>query len=75
MSLALTKPSEIDRDSPVLTYFAMIPGEVQEYQLGQLIRSRYISPEGSHAISGINDTLFDSSQVYVSADAGGEGGP
>ena len=50
--------------------------QVQEFQLGSFIRSLYFDSSSSSFIKGIADSsqLFDSSQVHVRADAGGEGG-
>ncbi|EIW59547.1 phosphoglycerate mutase-like protein [Trametes versicolor FP-101664 SS1] len=51
-------------------------GEQQEFQLGSLLRSQYLDPSSSTYIQGIanTSTLFQSNQVIVRADAGGEGG-
>ncbi|KAB5594889.1 hypothetical protein CTheo_1704 [Ceratobasidium theobromae] len=61
------------------TYTAVEPaitplGLVQEYQLGQLIRSLYFNSSSPSVISGISTGLVDQNQVRVRADAGGEGG-
>ncbi|KAL7004450.1 hypothetical protein EMMF5_006001 [Cystobasidiomycetes sp. EMM_F5] len=49
-------------------------GEQQEYQLGSLLRSRYFAQNSPYAIQGFNETVLNANQVYLSADAGGEGG-
>ncbi|KAI0088497.1 phosphoglycerate mutase-like protein [Irpex rosettiformis] len=48
-------------------------GEIQEFALGNLIRSLYLDPAGPKYI-GATSPLFNQSQVAVRADAGGEGG-
>lgn len=45
---------------------------MQEFQLGDFLRSRYIDAQSPFHI-GLNP-LFNMSQVIVRADAGGEGG-
>ncbi|KAI0718228.1 phosphoglycerate mutase-like protein [Cerioporus squamosus] len=51
-------------------------GEQQEFQLGGLIRSRYLNSSSTSFVSGISNTssIFVQNQVAVRADAGGEGG-
>ena len=48
----------------------------QEFELGSLIRSRYLNASSTSFISGISNSgsLFVPNQVAVRADAGGEGG-
>ncbi|KAI0685017.1 histidine phosphatase superfamily [Cytidiella melzeri] len=48
-------------------------GETQEFLLGSFIRSLYLEPNASEYI-GTTFPLFNQSQVWVRADAGGEGG-
>lgn len=48
--------------------------QVQEHQLGQLIRNLYFSPSSPSLVSGISTGLFNQAQVHIRADAGGEGG-
>ncbi|KAL5483059.1 hypothetical protein ACEPAI_8288 [Sanghuangporus weigelae] len=48
-------------------------GSVQEFQLGQLIRSLYMEDNSPFRIEGISTGLFDEAQVKARADAGGEG--
>ncbi|EUC64991.1 histidine acid phosphatase-like protein [Rhizoctonia solani AG-3 Rhs1AP] len=62
-----------DNYTPVQTSIAPL-GLVQEYQLGQLIRSLYLNANSPSVISGISTDLFDQNQVRIRADAGGEGG-
>ncbi|CEL55216.1 hypothetical protein RSOLAG1IB_01224 [Rhizoctonia solani AG-1 IB] len=62
-----------DNYTPVQTAITPL-GLVQEYQLGQLIRSLYFNASSPSAISGISTGLFDQNQVHIRADAGGEGG-
>lgn len=38
-------------------------GENQEYQLGQLLRSRYLDPSSPNVIDNISFPLVDNSQV------------
>ncbi|MCV2423731.1 hypothetical protein LNV47_24415, partial [Paucibacter sp. DJ4R-1] len=59
--------------TPVQTAITPL-GLVQEYQLGQLIRSLYFNASSPSVISGISTGLFDQNQVRIRADAGGEGG-
>lgn len=47
-------------------------GEVQTYQTGQYIRSRYIDPASENQISGIEPTIISLDQCTVNADAAGE---
>ncbi|KDQ62176.1 hypothetical protein JAAARDRAFT_30078 [Jaapia argillacea MUCL 33604] len=49
-------------------------GNVQEYQLAQLLRSLYLNASSPSYIQGISTGLFNQNQVQVRADAGGEGG-
>ncbi|CAE6519378.1 unnamed protein product [Rhizoctonia solani] len=62
-----------DNYTPVQTAITPL-GLVQEYQLGQLIRSLYLNANSPSVISGISTGLFDQNQVRIRADAGGEGG-
>ncbi|QRW17723.1 histidine phosphatase family containing protein [Rhizoctonia solani] len=62
-----------DNYTPVQTAITPL-GLVQEYQLGQLIRSLYFNASSPSIISGISTGLFDQNQVRIRADAGGEGG-
>ncbi|CAE7180550.1 unnamed protein product [Rhizoctonia solani] len=62
-----------DNYTPVQTAITPL-GLVQEYQLGQLIRSLYFTATSPSLISGISTGLFDQNQVRIRADAGGEGG-
>ncbi|CAE6470425.1 unnamed protein product [Rhizoctonia solani] len=62
-----------DNYNPVQTAITPL-GLVQEYQLGQLIRSLYLNASSPSVISGISTGLFDQNQVRIRADAGGEGG-
>ncbi|KAF8635858.1 hypothetical protein AX15_000050 [Amanita polypyramis BW_CC] len=48
-------------------------GNAQEYQLGQLLRSIYIDPTSPSYIPGINQTVASQAQLWIRADAGGEG--
>ncbi|GAA5959601.1 hypothetical protein JCM21900_002951 [Sporobolomyces salmonicolor] len=48
-------------------------GEVQNYQLGQMLRSIYTGSDASRAISGLSSTTFNGYQINATADAGGEG--
>ena len=45
-------------------------GEVQEYGLGQLLRSLYFTNESESLIQGISTGLVDGKQVEFRADAG-----
>ncbi|KAI0345654.1 phosphoglycerate mutase-like protein [Trametopsis cervina] len=47
-------------------------GEVQEFQLGTILRANYLDPRSPNFI-GVSE-LFNQSQVLARADAGGEGG-
>ncbi|KAI0761989.1 phosphoglycerate mutase-like protein [Trametes elegans] len=51
-------------------------GEVQEFQLGSLLRSLYLNASAPTVIQGVStsDSIFQPNQVVVRADAGGEGG-
>ncbi|KAG8716414.1 hypothetical protein FRC11_013397 [Ceratobasidium sp. 423] len=62
-----------DNYTPVQTAITPL-GLVQEYQLGQLIRSLYLNASSPSVVSGISTGLFDQNQVRIRADAGGEGG-
>ena len=48
----------------------------QEFQLGSLLRARYLNASSPFFIDGISNSssLFQQNQVQVRADAGGEGG-
>lgn len=47
--------------------------QVQEFQLGNFLRSVYLDPT-SESYIGATTPLFNQTQVQVRADAGGEGG-
>ncbi|KAF7297733.1 Phosphoglycerate mutase-like protein [Mycena kentingensis (nom. inval.)] len=47
-------------------------GTQQTYQLGSLLRARYLNASSPLNIAGMNDTLVDQNQIHVRADAGGE---
>lgn len=47
--------------------------QVQEFNLGQELRSMYMQSNSSTLIQGISTGLFNQSQVEVRADAGDEG--
>jgi hypothetical protein len=49
-------------------------GEVQEFELGALLRRLYVAPGSTTQIQNISTGLFDQAQVMMRADAGGEGG-
>ncbi|KAK0228724.1 histidine phosphatase superfamily [Armillaria fumosa] len=49
-------------------------GNVQELQLGQLLRSLYLNSSSPSFIPGINSTIANLDQIQVRADGGGEGG-
>ncbi|TFK40711.1 histidine phosphatase superfamily [Crucibulum laeve] len=49
-------------------------GNVQEFQLGQKLRSIYFNSSSPSFISGINTTVADETQLHVRADGGGERG-
>ncbi|KAF9454839.1 phosphoglycerate mutase-like protein [Macrolepiota fuliginosa MF-IS2] len=49
-------------------------GTQEEFQLGNLLRQRYLNQSSPAFISGINTTIADASQIQARADAGGEGG-
>ncbi|TFK66483.1 phosphoglycerate mutase-like protein [Pluteus cervinus] len=49
-------------------------GEVQEFQLGSLIRSIYLNSSSPSFIQGINNTIVDQSQIDARADGSDEGG-
>jgi len=49
-------------------------GNVQEFQLGQQLRSMYINASSPTNIQSMNPVLFDQTQVQVQADGGGERG-
>ncbi|KAJ7593527.1 histidine phosphatase superfamily [Mycena floridula] len=49
-------------------------GNVQEFQLGELVRSMYLNASSNSFIAGVNSSIVDLTQVKVRADAGGEGG-
>ncbi|KIY65234.1 phosphoglycerate mutase-like protein [Cylindrobasidium torrendii FP15055 ss-10] len=49
-------------------------GNVQEYQLGSLLRSIYLNSTSESFVKGINASIVNLDQVKVRADAGGEGG-
>ncbi|KZS90504.1 phosphoglycerate mutase-like protein [Sistotremastrum niveocremeum HHB9708] len=49
-------------------------GNVQEQQLGALLRSMYLNASSPDWIAGVNPTIFTDSQVLVRADGSDEGG-
>ncbi|KAH8110498.1 phosphoglycerate mutase-like protein [Phellopilus nigrolimitatus] len=49
-------------------------GNVQEFQLGQLLRSMYLESNSSELVQGVSTGLFNPLQVLVRADSGDEGG-
>jgi hypothetical protein len=49
-------------------------GAQEEYQLGQALRALYINASSPADVAGLNHDLFVQSQVFIQADAGGEGG-
>lgn len=51
-------------------------GEAQEFELGSTLRSLYLDPASSSAITGLasNTALFNQNDFAARADAGGEGG-
>ncbi|EJD08255.1 phosphoglycerate mutase-like protein [Fomitiporia mediterranea MF3/22] len=49
-------------------------GNVQEFLLGETLRTMYMENNSSLLIQGINTALFDQEQVKVRADASDEGG-
>ncbi|PBK78349.1 phosphoglycerate mutase-like protein [Armillaria solidipes] len=49
-------------------------GNVQEFQLGQLLRSLYLNSSSESFIPGINSTIANLDQIQVRADGGDEGG-
>ncbi|KAJ7644343.1 histidine phosphatase superfamily [Roridomyces roridus] len=60
-----------------LTYTASLTsitplGTVQEFQLGQQLRGKYLNSHSPLFIPGIAADLFDQTQIHVRADAGGE---
>ncbi|KAK0503448.1 histidine phosphatase superfamily [Armillaria luteobubalina] len=48
--------------------------QVQEFQLGQLLRSLYLNSSSPSFIPGINSTVVNLDQIQVRADGGDEGG-
>jgi len=49
-------------------------GNQQSFQLGEYLRSRYLTRSSSHFIQDVSSDLVEPDQVLVRADAGGEGG-
>ncbi|ORY50682.1 histidine phosphatase superfamily [Leucosporidium creatinivorum] len=49
-------------------------GEVQNYQLGQMLRNLYAADDSPTKISGLSNTTLVPSQINSTADGGGEGG-
>ncbi|THG95298.1 hypothetical protein EW145_g7984 [Phellinidium pouzarii] len=49
-------------------------GNVEEFALGQQLRSMYLESNSTSLISGISTGLFDQTQVIITADGGGESG-
>ncbi|KAF4617308.1 hypothetical protein D9613_006002 [Agrocybe pediades] len=49
-------------------------GNVEAFQLGGQLRDLYLNPSSPSAISTINNTIAQDSQIKIRADAGGEGG-
>lgn len=63
----------------LLSYSLSVFGpQIQEYQLGTLLRNKYFDPASSSYIQGIEggntSSLVDSEQVLLYADASDEGG-
>ncbi|KAF8208599.1 histidine phosphatase superfamily [Mycena galopus ATCC 62051] len=61
-------PETYDATATVITPL----GTAQEFQLGQLLRSRYLNASSPFFIKGVNSTFVDQTEVFVRADAGGE---
>lgn len=49
-------------------------GNEQSFQLGEYLRSRYLTSSSPHFIQDISPDLVEEDQVLIRADAGGEGG-
>lgn len=49
-------------------------GNQQEFQLGQLLRARYLNASSPFFIPGMNTTLANETEILIRADAGGEPG-
>lgn len=49
-------------------------GQQQEFQLGQLLRARYLNASSSFFIPGMDTTLANQTEISIRADAGGEPG-
>ncbi|KAH9480561.1 hypothetical protein JR316_0007161 [Psilocybe cubensis] len=49
-------------------------GNLQSFELGELIRSIYLSPSSPSFISSIDPDLVQDSQIHIRADGGGERG-
>ncbi|TRM61156.1 histidine phosphatase superfamily [Schizophyllum amplum] len=64
-----------DPDSYTASGTVITPlGTVQEYQLGQKLRSLYLNASSPTDLAGMSHDVVNASQISVSADAGGEGG-
>lgn len=48
-------------------------GEVQEYQLGSLLRSIYVNTSSPHYVTGLNPVTLIDPQINSTVDGGGEG--
>lgn len=51
-----------------------ILSQVEEQQLGSLLRQRYLTSSSPNFIQGIDPTVVNNDQIRARADAGGEGG-
>ena len=49
-------------------------GEVEEFQLGDLLRRTYADETSTTHITGLNPTTLTATQLNSTADGGGEGG-
>jgi prostatic aicd phosphatase len=49
-------------------------GNQQSFQLGEYLRSRYLTPSSPHFIQNISSGLVEPDQLLIRADAGGEAG-
>jgi len=49
-------------------------GNQQSYQLGQYLRSRYLTPSSPHFIPTVSADLVQQDEILIRADTGGEGG-
>lgn len=58
--------------NPTQTFLTPL-GNVQEQQLGKLLKKTYLNPHSASFIQGIEPELVNLDQIVVRADAGGEG--